>query len=220
MDYAPLFLSFKLAAVATVFLLIIGAPLAYILVFLPMRGKILLESLVGLPLVLPPTVFGFYLLLVMGSDGVGGRLHQAIFGQPLLFTFMGIVLAAVLHGIPYVVQPLKASFAKIDRRLLECSSVLGCSRLSGFFRVVVPNTLPGFAGAAVLSFAHTIGEFGVILMVGGSIPGETKVASIAIYEYVESMRYREAWNLSIAILVMSYLVLLAVNLLEKIRHDA
>ncbi len=220
MDYAPLLLSLQLAGVTTIFLLLIAAPLAYILIFWPMRGMAFIESLVGLPLVLPPTVFGFFLLMVMGPEGVVGRLHQAAMGRPLLFTFGGIVLAATLHGIPYAVQPLKSTFAKLDHRLLESAAVLGCSRVSSFFRVVLPNSLPGIAGAAVLSFAHTMGEFGVILMIGGSIPGETRVASIAVYEYVEAMRYHEAWQLSLALLLVSYLILLAVNLMEKRSHAA
>ncbi len=220
MDYAPLLLSLQLAGVTTIFLLLIAAPLAYILTFWPMRGMAFIESLIGLPLVLPPTVFGFFLLMVMGPEGVVGRLHQAAMGRPLLFTFGGIVLAATLHGVPYAVQPLKSTFAKLDHRLLESAAVLGCSRVSSFFRVVLPNSLPGIAGAAVLSFAHTMGEFGVILMIGGSIPGETRVASIAVYEYVEAMRYHEAWQLSLALLLVSYLILLAVNLMEKRSHAA
>jgi molybdate transport system permease protein len=220
MDYVPLILSLQLAGVTTIFLLIVGTPLAFFLVFTPLRGKLFLESLLGLPLVLPPTVFGFFLLMVMGPEGVVGRLHQAAAGKPLIFTFGGIVLAAMLHGIPYVVQPLRGTFAKLDHRLLESASVLGCSRVGSFFRVVLPNSLPGIAGAAILAFAHTMGEFGVILMVGGSIPAETRVASIAIYEYVEAMRYQEAWQLSLALLFISYLILLGVNFLERGHHDS
>lgn len=218
MDYAPLILSLKLAGVVTFGLLIIGAPLAYLLVFMPMRGKMFIESFLGLPLVLPPTVFGFFLLMLMGPEGVVGRLHQVATGRPLIFTFGSIALAAMLHGIPYVVQPLKSTYSKLDPRLLESAAVLGCSRTSSFFRVVLPNSLPGIAGAAVLTFAHTMGEFGVILMIGGSIPGETKVASIAIYEFVEGMRYAEAWQLSLALLVLSYLILLGFNILERRQH--
>ncbi len=220
MDYTPLLLSLKLAGVTTVFLLILAAPIAYILVFYPMRGISFIESLVGLPLVLPPTVFGFFLLMVMGPAGVMGRLHQTALGRPLIFTFGGIVVASMLHGIPYAVQPLKSTFSKLDPRLLESAAVLGCSKASCFFRVVLPNSLPGIASAAILCFAHTMGEFGVILMIGGSIPGETQVASIAIFEYVEAMRYRDAWQLSIALLIVSYLILLAVNLLERKSHAA
>ncbi len=220
MDYSPLLLSCKLAGISTVFLLVICAPIAYALVFVPLRGKIFIESLIGLPLVLPPTVFGFYLLLLMGEKGAFGQISKMLFDSTLLFTFAGIAIAVILHTLPYVIQPLKASFSRIDRRLLESASVLGCSRISCFFRVILPNSLPGLAAAAILSFAHIMGEFGVILMVGGSIPKETRVASIAIFEYVEAMRYEEAGQLSLALLLVSYLILLAVNLLEKKNHES
>jgi len=218
MDYFPLLLSCKLAGISTLFLLIICAPLAYALVFVPVRGKLFIESLIGLPLVLPPTVFGCYLLLIMGEQGIFGRFYKILFDTSLLFTFSGIAIAAILHTVPYVIQPLKASFTRIDRRLLESAAVLGCSNVSCFFRVVLPNSLPGLAAAAILSFAHIMGEFGVILMIGGSIPKETRVASIAIFEYVEAMRYQEAGQLSLALLIVSYMILLAVNLLEKRNH--
>ncbi len=220
MDYSPLLLSCKLAGISTLFLLLFCAPLAYALVFLPVRGKLFIESLIGLPLVLPPTVFGFYLLLLMGQQGSLGHLYNLFFGHSLLFTFTGVAIAAMLHSIPYVVQPLKASFSRIDRRLLESASVLGCSKTSCFFRVVLPNSLPGLAAASILSFAHIMGEFGVILMIGGSIPGETRVASIAIFEYVEAMRYEKAGQLSLALLVVSYIILLTVNILEKRNNDS
>jgi molybdate transport system permease protein len=220
MDYSPLLLSCKLAGISTVFLLVICAPIAYALVFVPLRGKIFVESLIGLPLVLPPTVFGFYLLLLMGEKGAFGQISKMLFHSTLLFTFAGIATAVILHTLPYVIQPLKASFSRIDRRLLESASVLGCSRISCFFRVILPNSLTGLAAAAILSFAHIMGEFGVILMVGGSIPKETRVASIAIFEYVEAMRYEEAGQLSLALLLVSYLILLAVNLLEKKNHES
>lgn len=220
MDYSPLLLSCKLAGISTLFLLVICTPMAYALVFVPMRGKLFIESLIGLPLVLPPTVFGFYLLLLMGEQGSFGQVFKVLFNGSLLFTFTGIAIAAMLHTVPYVVQPLKASFTRIDRRLLESAAVLGCSKIACFFRVILPNSLPGLAAAAILSFAHIMGEFGVILMVGGSIPGETRVASIAIFEYVEAMRYQEAGQLSLALLLVSYLILLAVNLLEKKNHGS
>lgn len=220
MDYSPLILSCKLAGISTLILLLFCAPLAYALVFLPVRGKLFIESLIGLPLVLPPTVFGFYLLLLMGEEGCFGHLYKLVFGDSLLFTFTGIAIAAILHSVPYVVQPLKASFSRIDRRLLESASVLGCSKTSCFFRVVIPNSLPGLAAASILSFAHIMGEFGVILMIGGSIPDETRVASIAIFEYVEAMRYKEAGQLSLALLVVSYLILLTVNILEKRNNES
>lgn len=220
MDYSSLLLSCKLAAVSTFFLLFICAPVAYGLVFVPIRGKLIIEALIGLPLVLPPTVFGFYLLLLMGEQSIIAPLYRAVFHTSLLFTFTGIAIAAMLHTVPYVIQPLKASFSRIDQRLLESASVLGCSKISCFFRVVLPNSLPGLAAAAILSFAHIMGEFGVILMIGGSIPGETRVASIAIFEYVEAMRYDEAGQLSLALLIVSYLILLGVNILEKRNHES
>ncbi|MBU0482551.1 MAG: molybdate ABC transporter permease subunit [Proteobacteria bacterium] len=215
MDLTPLYLSAKLALISTVVLLIIAAPLTCWLVFNPVRGRFLIESLIGLPLVLPPTVLGFFLLIVMGPEGVIGRSWENLTGAPLVFTFTGIVIAAMAHSLPYAFQPLKTAFERVDRRLLESAYVLGCSKKGAFFRVVLPNTVNGLVAAAILAFAHTMGEFGVILMVGGSIPGRTRVASIAIYEYVEALRYREAWLLSLALVVISYLVLLAVNLLNR-----
>jgi len=179
------------------------------------RGKVLVEALIGLPLVVPPTVLGFYLLVAMGPQGIVGRAWQQVTGGPLVFTFAGIVAASLVHGLPFAVQPLKAAFEKIDPRLLESAQILGCSRVESLFRVLLPNIKNGLIGAAVLAFAHAMGEFGVVLMVGGSIPGQTKVASIAIYEYVEALRYREAWLLSLALVGASYLILLIVNSLSK-----
>jgi molybdate transport system permease protein len=215
MDLSPLYLSAQLAAISTVVLLVLAAPLTYLLVYVPFRGKLFLEALVSLPLVLPPTVLGFYLLVAMGPDSLVGRTWHGLTGGPLVFTFAGIVIASMAHSLPYVVQPLKAAFERLDYRLVESAYVLGSSRSAAFFRVVLPNSVPGVIAAAILAFAHTMGEFGVILMIGGSIPGETRVASIAIYEYVETLRYREAWALSLALLVLSYLILLLVNFLNR-----
>lgn len=215
MDLTPLYLSAKLALISTVILLAIAAPLTYWLVYSPVRGKFFIESLIGLPLVLPPTVLGFFLLIAMGQEGMIGRSWENLTGSPLVFTFTGIVIAAMAHSLPYAFQPLKTAFERIDQRMLESAYVLGCSKPATFLKVVLPNTINGLAAAAILAFAHTMGEFGVILMVGGSIPGETRVASIAIYEYVEALRYREAWLLSLALVSISYLVLLAVNLLNQ-----
>ncbi|HSH12799.1 MAG TPA: molybdate ABC transporter permease subunit [Desulfurivibrionaceae bacterium] len=221
MDLTPLFLSAKLALVSTVILLVIAAPLTYWLVFYPVRGRHFIESLLTLPLVLPPTVLGFFLLVAMGPQGVLGRFWENLTGSALVFTFTGIVVAAMAHSLPYAFQPLKTAFERVDRRLLESAYVLGCSRRAAFFRVVLPNTMNGLVAAAILAFAHTMGEFGVILMVGGSIPGQTRVASIAIYEYVEALRYKDAWLLSLALVTISYLVLLAVNLLNRSKaHEA
>ncbi|RUM88032.1 MAG: molybdate ABC transporter permease subunit [Thermodesulfatator sp.] len=215
MDLFPLYLSAKLALITTVLLLILAAPVAYFLVYVRFPGKPLIEALIGLPLVMPPTVLGFYLLVILGPKGILGRLWQEITGQPLIFTFPGIVLASLIYSFPFAVQPLKTAFEKIDRRLLEVAYVLGCSPFMTFFKVIVPNALNGVAASAILAFAHTMGEFGVVLMVGGSIPGKTRVASIAIYEYVESLRYREAGLLSLALVMISYLVLLTVNFLNR-----
>lgn len=215
MDLTPLYLSAQLALISTVILLIIAAPLTYWLVYYPVRGRHFIESLITLPLVLPPTVLGFFLLVTMGPQGMVGRFWENLTGSALVFTFTGIVVAAMAHSLPYAFQPLKTAFERVDRRLLESAYVLGCSRRAAFFRVVLPNTVNGLAASAILAFAHTMGEFGVILMVGGSIPGKTRVASIAIYEYVEALRYKEAWLLSLALVTISYLVLLAVNLLNR-----
>jgi len=215
MNLQPLYLSARLALVSTAILMLLVTPLAYFLAYRRFQGKVLLDALVSLPLVLPPTVLGFYLLIAMGPKSPVGSGFQALFGIPLVFSFTSIVIASMLHSLPYAAQPLKASFEKIDPRLLESSYVLGVSPLATFFRVVLPNSVGGLCAAAVLAFAHTMGEFGVILMVGGSIPGETKVASIAVFELVESLQYREAWQLSLALMAISYCVLLGVNFLNN-----
>ena len=214
MDVFPLCLSLKLALVSTFLLLILAAPAAYLLAYVSFPGKALVEALVNLPMVLPPTVLGFYLLVLMGPKGPLGRLWEALVGGPLVFTFPGIVLASLAYGLPFAVQPIKTAFEKLDPRLLEVSYVLGCSPFKTFFRVILPNSIEGLAASAILSFAHSIGEFGVVLMVGGSIPGKTKVASIAIYEYVEALRYSEAAHLSLILMGVSYLVLLGAILLR------
>lgn len=166
-------------------------------------------------MVLPPTVIGFYLLVAMGPQGLAGKIWQSITGHPLVFSFAGIVLASMVHSLPYAMQPLKTAFEKMDRRLLDTAYVLGLSPVAAFFRVVLPNCLGGLAAAAVLAFAHTMGEFGVILMIGGSKPGRTKVASIAIYEFVETLQYNQARNLSLALLAISYCILLTVNYMNR-----
>ena len=219
MDWVPFYLSGKLALLTTVLLVTLAAPLAYVLTFSRFAGKSLCEALVNLPLVLPPTVLGFYLLIVMGPEGILGRIWEWLTHSPLVFTFSGIVFASLLYSLPFAFQPMKAAFTKIDRRLLENAYILGLSPISTFFRVVLPNAVGGIAASAILVFVHTLGEFGVILMVGGSIPGKTKVASIAIYEAVEALRYKDAWIMSLALLPICYGVLLLVNVLsEKKRY--
>ena len=219
MDLTPLYLSAKLSFISTGLLLLLAMPLSALLVFISFRGRFFLDSLVNLPLVLPPTVLGFYLLIVLGPEGIIGGTWYSLTDTSILFTFSGIVLAAMLHSLPFAVQPLKAAFEKIDPRLLEMADVLGSSPLDTFFRVIIPNAVSGIASSAILAFAHTMGEFGVILMIGGSIPGRTKVASIAIYEYVETMHYREAAVMSMVLVVVSYGILLLVGYLNRQRSQ-
>jgi molybdate transport system permease protein len=217
MDLFPLLLSGKLALLTMAILVVLAAPLAYILASARFPGRSLCEALISLPLVLPPTVLGFYLLIVMGPKGPAGRLWDWLGGGTLVFSFSGIVIASLVYSLPFAFQPMKASFSKIDRRLLESAYVLGLSRVSAFFRVVLPNSISGIAAAAVLVFVHTLGEFGVILMVGGSIPGKTKVASIAIYEAVDALRYRDAEIMSLTLVPVCYGVLILVNRLSEWR---
>ncbi|MBI9112909.1 molybdate ABC transporter permease subunit [Maridesulfovibrio ferrireducens] len=211
MDFSPLVLSVKLALATTLLIPIVAAPTAYILAFCRFRGKSLIDAIVSLPMVLPPTVLGFGLLILMGPHGPLGKLWKDATDERMVFSFSGILLASLVYNLPFAVQPMRAAFEKLDIRLLENSAVLGLSSTATFFRVVLPNSLPGLAAAAMLVFAHSLGEFGVILMVGGSIPGTTKVASIAIYEAVEAMRYQDALFMSLAIIPVSFLALLAIN---------
>ena len=215
MDWQPFFLSLKLAAVSTFLLIILAAPLAYALALARFTGKAFLEALINLPMALPPTVLGFYLLVVMGPKGFLGRYWETITGSPLVFTFQGIVIALLIYCLPFAIQPMKAAFEKIDRSMLESAYVLGLSPLSTFLRVIIPNSVSGLAAAAILVFIHSIGAFGVLLMVGGSIPGETKVVSIAIYEAVESLAYREAGLMCLVLIPICYSFLLLLNLITK-----
>lgn len=202
-----LLLSLKLAACVSGILLLIGMPLAYWLAYWNWRGKFIFEAIVALPLVLPPTVLGFYALLAMGPHGPLGKISQSLFHRGLAFTFVGLVVASVLYSFPFTVQPLIASFEGIDRRLLDASAVLGASHLRTFWRVILPLSLPGIVTAVVLSFAHTLGEFGVVLMVGGNLPGITRTVSIDIYDHVQSMEYSEANRMALVLLMISFAVL-------------
>ncbi len=174
MDYLALYVTLKLALITTVFLMVIAAPIAYLLAYYRFPGKSLLEALIYLPMALPPTVIGFYLIIVMGPKGFVGHAWESLTGGSLLFTFLGITIASIIYSIPFAVQPMKAAFSKIDRRLLENAYVLGLSKRATFLRVIIPNSLSGIAAAAVLVFLHSIGAFGVLLMVGGSIPGRNQ----------------------------------------------
>jgi molybdate transport system permease protein len=182
-------------------------PLAYWLALTKWRGKFLLESVVALPLVLPPTVLGFYLLTAFGSRGFIGKVWQSLFGHPLAFTFTGLVLASLLYSLPFAIQPLMTSFESLDRRLLDASSILGAGPLRTFFHIMLPLSWPGVISALVLSFAHTLGEFGVVLMVGGNLPGITRTVSIDIYDRVQAMDYPGAHHLALLLLGISFTVL-------------
>ncbi|MGB2667491.1 MAG: molybdate ABC transporter permease subunit [Candidatus Acidiferrum sp.] len=207
MSGQAILLSLRLAFTVAALLLVIALPLAYWLSFTAWRGKFLLESVVALPLVLPPTVLGFYALIALGPRGLLGRTWQAIFGHPLAFTFTGLVLASMLYSFPFAVQPLVASFESLDRRLLDASSMLGAGRARSFFRIVLPLAWPGVITAVVLSFAHTLGEFGVVLMVGGNLAGITRTVSIDIYDRVQALDYAGAHETALFLLVISFAVL-------------
>lgn len=202
-----LLLSIRLATCVSAILFLIGLPLGYWLAYSPWRGKFLIESVVALPLVLPPTVLGFYVLVAMGTRGPLGKLWQSAFGHGLAFTFTGLVIASVLYSLPFTVQPLVASFESVDGRLLDASAVLGAGRLRTFFRVILPMSVPGVITALVLSFAHTLGEFGVVLMVGGNVAGATRTVSIDIYDRVQALQYAEANHLALVLLAFSFAVL-------------
>lgn len=209
-DLGALAITLKLALISTLILLLIGTPLAWWLARTRWRFKFVPEALVALPLVLPPTVLGFYLLLMLGPQGPIGALMQSFGGQTLAFTFSGLVIGSVIYSMPFVVQPLQDAFTAVGRRPLEVAATLRASPLDRFFTVAVPLARPGFITATVLGFAHTLGEFGVVLMIGGNIPGETRVASIAIYDHVEGLEYIHAHWLSGILLLMSFLMLMAV----------
>jgi molybdate transport system permease protein len=210
MNIEALLLSIRLALCVSSILLVVGVPLAYWLAYSRWRWKFLLEAVVALPLVLPPTVLGFYMLLAMGPRGPLGKLWHAAFGHGLAFTFAGLVIASVLYSFPFAVQPLVASFETVDRKLLDASAVLGAGRMRTFRRVILPLSVPGIITASVLSFAHTLGEFGVVLMVGGNLAGVTRTVSIDIYDRVQSLDYASANRTALLLLVISFAVLSAV----------
>ena len=204
MDWTAIWLSVRLAAATTLVLLAIGVPLAYWIVFSPRRWKFLVEAVVALPLVLPPTVLGFYVLVAIGPLSPVGRAYARLAGHGLPFTFEGLLIASVLYSLPFAVQPFAAEFASVDRRLLEASWSLGVSRLETFRRVVIPLSVRGLVTGIVLSFAHTLGEFGVVLMVGGNLPGVTRTVSISIYDAVQSLDYAAASRTSLLLLIVSF----------------
>lgn len=212
---SSLSLSFELAGCVASILLMIGTPVAYWLAFSNWRGKFLLESVVALPLVLPPTVLGFYALLAMGPRGPLGKLWIMLFGHGLAFTFTGLVLASVVYSFPFAVQPLMVSFEGVDRKLLDASALLGAGKWRTFLRVILPLSLPGVVTALVLSFAHTLGEFGVVLMVGGNLAGVTRTVSIDIYDRVQTLEYGEANHLALLLLAIAFAVLCLVSAVNR-----
>ncbi len=215
MDYSPVWLTLKLATVSTGLLLLLSVPLAWWLARSGGWLKHLVSVVVTLPLVLPPTVLGFYLLVAMGVNGPLGKVYEQMGFGSLAFSFSGLILGSMIYSLPFVVQPLQNAFAAIGRRPLEVAATLCASPIDRFFSIVIPLSVPGFLTAATLGFAHTVGEFGVVLMIGGSIPGETKVLSIAIYEHVESLEYVQAHWLSAGMLLFSFCVLLLMQLLNR-----
>jgi molybdate transport system permease protein len=214
-DLTALWITLKLAAITTAILLVVGTPLAWWLARSSWRLKFLVESVVALPLVLPPTVLGFYLLIALGPNGMFGGLSSALGGEPLAFTFTGLVVGSVLYSLPFVVQPLQSAFAGISTRQLEVAATLRASPVDVFRSVVIPLARPGYLTAAVLGFAHTLGEFGVVLMIGGNIPGETKVLSIAIYDHVDAGEYGHAHGLAAGLLILSFLMLMSIYALNR-----
>jgi molybdate transport system permease protein len=207
-----LWLTAKVSAVVTFILLLLGTPIAWWLARTQSRFKAPISAIVALPLVLPPTVLGFYLLLAMGPHGFAGRLTESLGLGLLPFTFWGLVVASVFYSLPFMVQPLQNAFESIGRRPLEVAATLRATPLDAFFSVVVPMALPGFLTASVMSFAHTVGEFGVVLMIGGNLAGETRVASVQIYDYVEAMQYEHAHAMAAVLIGFSFIVLLVLHL--------
>jgi len=214
----PLLLSFQLATVTTVLLMLVATPLARWLSVTTSAGKPVVQALVALPIVLPPTVIGFYLLIILGPYGTVGRFWVELTGDALTFSFSGLVIASCVYSLPFAVQPLQSSFESIGRQHVEAAWTLGASRIDAFFTVVVPQATHGFLNAVVLSFAHTLGEFGVVLMVGGNIPGETRVVSIAIFDHVESLDYAQAHWMSAVLLLFAFTILFAMYFVNRRWH--
>lgn len=211
----PLLLSLQLATVTTLILIALGTPLAWWLSRSDSRLKPAIQAVVALPIVLPPTVMGFYLLIVLGPYGAIGRWWVEVTGEALTFSFTGLVIASCFYSLPFAVQPLQSAFDALGKKELEAARTLGASKLDAFFSIAVPLSVPGFITAIILSFAHTLGEFGVVLMVGGNIPGETRVISIAIYDHVESLDYATAHQMSIVLVVFAFAILFSMFLVNR-----
>lgn len=218
-EWSAVGLTLRLATVTTLVLVLCGAPLAWCLARSRSPLKPLWAALIAMPLVLPPTVLGFYLLLMLGPQGPVGQFTQAMGWGRLPFTFGGLVVASVIYSMPFVVQPLQQAFEAIPEKVLEAASTLRAGPIDRFFSVAVPLARPGFITAILLGFAHTVGEFGVVLMIGGSIPGETRVLSVAIYDHVEAGEYNAAHRLAIGMLLFAFVVALALSLVNRPKRD-
>jgi molybdate transport system permease protein len=214
-EWSAISVTLQLATTTTIFLLLLGTPLAWWLATSARRSKVIIEALTALPLVLPPTVLGFYLLVLLSPSSPIGGFWLTLTGSTLTFSFTGLVIASVIYSLPFMVQPLQTAFEGLGREPLEAAASLRASRLDSFFSVVVPQCKRGFLTATVLTFAHTLGEFGVVLMVGGNIPARTRVISIAIYEHVETLNYSQAHTLAGGLLAFSFVVLLMVYATNK-----
>jgi molybdate transport system permease protein len=214
-DFLALLTTLKMAGLTTIILLLIGTPLAWYLAKMKSRFKVVIEAIVALPLVLPPTVLGFYLLIAFSPQHLPGQLWQQATGQQLAFSFSAIIIGSVLYSMPFVVQPLQKAFEQLGEPLLEAGAMLGANTIDRFFNIVLPITKASFITAASLGFAHTVGEFGVILMIGGNIPGETRVLSIALFDHVEAFDYAKAHVLAISLLAGSMVLLASVYLLNS-----
>jgi molybdate transport system permease protein len=215
MDWSAIALSLRLAAATTIVLLAIGLPLASWLALSGRRGRWAVDALVALPLVLPPTVLGYYVLVILGARSPIGRAFEGLTGSPIVFSFTGLLVASVLYSLPFAVQPFAAAFAAVDRTLIETAWCLGASRLRTFARIVVPLARPGIVAGAVLTFAHTVGEFGVVLMVGGNLPGVTRTVSISIYDDVQALNYARAGRTAGLLLAFSFVVLALTYRLQR-----
>ncbi len=215
MNWQAFWLTIRLAVLVAAVLAVLGLPVAYWIAYSRWRGKFLAEALVALPIVLPPTVLGFYVLVALGSRSPLGRWWQTLTGHTLAFTFAGLVIGSIVYSLPFAVQPFAASFAAVDPRLIAASSTLGASKPRTFFRVILPLSMPGVVTGVALSFAHTMGEFGVVLMVGGNIPGVTRTVSIDIYDQTQALNYSAANQTALLLLAISFLVLAAVYALNR-----
>jgi molybdate transport system permease protein len=215
MDFDPFILTLKLASITTVVLLLIGVPLGYWLAYSPARGKVMLEALVGLPLVLPPTVLGFYLLVAFSPENAFGNFLENYLDIRLVFSFPGLVIASVIYSLPFMIQPLQSGFRTVPENLINASYLLGKNKRTTLFKVILPQVKNALLTGCILTFAHTIGEFGVVLMIGGNIPQETRVISVAIYDQVEAMNYAQANMYSGILLAFSFIVLLVAYMLNN-----